>query len=123
MNINPNTALKPKNTVLSANGGAVAKVPKEFHVVQFTKIYELKKEAKMKAIEQRERAQRRFQSKPAPDFNAIHAKVARKREEQIPKITCPQTPLVLKRNRDAQERLQKHVSLYTFCVLINYQLT
>lgn len=82
---------------------------KEFNVVRFAKVYDLKKKAMLENIERKEREQRMFHSKKAPNFQAIHAAVDRKRQQHSPKITCPTTPSVLKRYRETQERLQKKV--------------
>lgn len=95
------------NAVRSGDGNG----QKEFNVVRFVKVYDLKKKAVMENIERKEREQRMFHSKKAPNFQAIHAAVERKRQETSPKITCPTTPSVLRRHREAQERVQKKVRI------------
>lgn len=83
---------------------------KEFNVVKFKELYEMRKKYKLKEIEQREREQRQFHSKPAPNFQAIHAQEERKKVQQPLKFTYPETPTVVRRHREAQERVQKKVS-------------
>lgn len=86
------------------------KPEREFNVVKYAKIYDGKKKAAMEAIDQKERAQRLFHSKPAPNFHAIHAAVECKRHQQPSKVTCPSTPSVLRRHTEKQAKLQKQVS-------------
>lgn len=101
----PNNDIKrePKSTDPS-NGD------REFTVVRFTKIYDVRKKAMLNAVQQKEREQRMFHSKPAPNFQAIHAAVERKRQQQAPKVTCPITPIVMRRHAEKQAQLQKQVS-------------
>lgn len=73
-------------------------------------------------IEQKERQQRQFHSKPAPNFHAIHTAVERKKIQHPTKYTCPETPTVVRRHREAQERLQKKVCKPYFYV-IDFNLT
>lgn len=105
----PNLNTQPESALHAVKSEVSEQKKKEFNVVRFARIYDLKKKCKREAIEKQEREQRKFHSKPAPDFNAIHAATERKRQQQSPKITCPSTPSVLKRHREAQERLQKKV--------------
>lgn len=94
-----------------------AESDREFNVVRFAKIYDGKKKAMLNAIQQKEREQRLFHSKPAPNFHAIHAAVERKRQHQPVRITCPKTPSVLRRHEESKERLQKQVCNCLLCYL------
>lgn len=87
---------------------------KDFNVIKFSQLYEAKRKMKMQIIEQKERAQRQFHSKPAPNFQAIHTAVERKKVQNPVKFTCPETPTVIRRHREAQERLQKKVCKHKF---------
>lgn len=85
------------------------KSDKDFNVVRFAKIYDVKKKTMLDAIQQKEREQRAFHSKPAPNFQAIHAAVDRKRQQVSAKVTCPLTPSVLRRHAEKKLVLQKQV--------------
>lgn len=116
---NRNIAVKTENSSLNTDMECPVKFTmrpietnkndKDFNVVRFVKIYDVKKREMLHAIQQKEREQRLFHSKPAPNFQAIHAAVERKRHQQAPKVTIPMTPIVLRRHAEKQVQLQKHV--------------
>lgn len=85
-----------------------SKVPNVYARVQLDK---LKREYRMKAIEQQERDQRKFHAKPAPKFNAIHAAQRQKRAQEEPKITVPITPQVVRSHRHYKEIAETKVSI------------
>lgn len=62
-------------------------------------LYKQRREVRMKVLEQKEREQRKFHAKPAPNFTAIHAVHAHKRTQEEPKITVPITPRVVHSHR------------------------
>lgn len=104
---------KPSSNVRPVNsGGPGMKKNKELNVVLNIEIMNLKRKARLEAIERQEREQRKFHSKPAPDFNRIHSAQAKKRAAEPMKVTHPQSPSVLRHHREAQERKQKKVSVY-----------
>lgn len=79
-------------------------------VYKFTEIYDQKKKLRVEQQRVKERQQRQFHSQPAPNFRAIHAAVDRKKQQISPQITCPKTPAVLRRHKEAQEKIQKMVN-------------
>ncbi|XP_055305323.1 targeting protein for Xklp2-like [Sitodiplosis mosellana] len=62
-------------------------------------LYKQRKEFRMKLLEKKERDQRKFHAKPAPNFNAIHVAQSKKRTQEEPKITIPKTPQVVRSHR------------------------
>lgn len=92
------------------------KVPetKDFNVVRVGKQYEQRKKARMEELERIEREKRKFRSKPAPNFSAIHAAMDNKRAEFQQKLTIPSTPLVVKHDREMKQLWQKRVSFLLF---------
>lgn len=83
---------------------------KEFNVVHYARFYEERKKLKLKQEEKRLQEQRRFISKPAPNFHAIHVAQQQKRLQQEPKFTIPTTPGVVHHHRERMEQIRKRVS-------------
>lgn len=84
--------------------------PKVFNVVLAGKIYEEKKKIRMEMIEKREREQRKFHAKPAPNFNSIHAH--QKRASEAVNYTIPTTPKVVHHHRKNMEKVKIKVSYF-----------
>lgn len=84
--------------------------PKIFNVVLAGKLYEEKKKLRMEQLIKKEREQRIFHAKPAPDFNYIHAHQKRAPEE--PKYTIPTTPNVVHHHRKNMEKTKAKVSYF-----------
>lgn len=92
------------------NAGTVAQEkPKEFRVVQYDKIYKTRQQHRAALEEQKRKELRSFQSKPAPNFQAIHAASSLKRAQEQIHITVPSTPKVMQRHREGVERIRKKV--------------
>lgn len=83
---------------------------KDFNVVRAGKLYEAKQKLRMEEKERIEREQRKFKSKKAPNFSAIHAALDQKKQKDDYQITVPHTPLVVKHNKEFKARWQKRVS-------------
>lgn len=87
---------------------------KDFNVVRAGKLYEERKKQRMEELEKVEREKRKFQSKPAPNFRAIHAAQEHKKSDRPMKVTIPTTPLAIKHDREIKQRWQKRVSSLSF---------
>lgn len=85
---------------------------KDFNVVRAGKLYEERKKQRMEELERIEREKRKFHSKPAPNFRAIHAAQEHNKIERPMKVTIPTTPLAIKHDREHKQRWQKRVSKY-----------
>lgn len=81
-----------------------------FNVVRAGKFYEDRKKQRLEELEKIEREKRKFHSKPAPNFRAIHAAQEHKKCERPMKVTIPTTPLAIKHDREIKLRWQKRVS-------------
>lgn len=80
------------------------------NVVEIGKLYEQKKQLRYRQTLQKEREQRKFHAKPAPNFAAIHAAHTKRREMDEPKITIPVTPNVVLHHRQYLEKIRAKVS-------------
>lgn len=85
------------------------------NVVKIGEIYEQKKKIRYQQTLQREREQRKFHAKPAPNFAAIHAASSKKRDTDEHKLTIPKTPRVVHTHRKYTEIIRKRVSSYFQC--------
>jgi len=65
---------------------------------RFKEIYEMKKQELLRQHLEQERNQRKFHSRPMPNFRQVHQQQANKQITH--RITCPVTPNVLKTSRD-----------------------
>lgn len=83
---------------------------KDFNVVHYAQFYEQRKKLKSQQEEKRLQELRKFTSKPAPNFQAIHAAQEQKRNQQEPKFTIPTTPLVVHHHREHLQRIRRRVS-------------
>lgn len=84
---------------------------REFNVIKYDQMYKTKQMQRIALEEKRRKELCSFQSKPAPNFQAIHAANGQKRnKEQIP-FTVPATPKVVQRHREAVERIRKKVCI------------
>lgn len=84
--------------------------PKDFNVVRYQHLYDLKQKTRQAREEQRLKELRTFQSKPVPNFRAIHATAQEKFAQAQIQFTVPSTPLVVQRHRESKERLRKKVN-------------
>lgn len=82
---------------------------KDFNVVKYGAVYEKKQKQRVALEDKRLKEQRMFTSKPAPNFNAIHAAQEQKRNQEPIRFTVPSTPKVLHRHREGVERMRKKV--------------
>lgn len=87
-----------------------AKSTQEPNVYKFTKIYDAKKKARLETVREQEKQQRQFHSQPAPNFSAIHDAAGKRKKQMQQQFTCPTTPAVLRRHKEAQEKIKKMVS-------------
>lgn len=92
---------------------------KDFNVVRAGKLYEERKKQRMEELEKVERAKRKFHSKPAPNFRAIHAAQEQKKYERPMKVTIPTTPLAIKHDREIKQLWQKRVSFFLAPLISN----
>lgn len=74
-------------------------------------LYKQRREIRMKVLEQKERDQRKFHAKPAPNFTVIHAVQAQKRVQEEPKVTVPITPRVVHSHRRYHDLVKAKVSI------------
>lgn len=100
---NLNDGSRPRQINTHATHSAVP------HVYLAGQIYEQKKKLRMAELERKEREQRQFHAKKAPNFNSIHAADNAKRVNQEHKHTVPKTPKVIHNHRKNYERVQAKV--------------
>lgn len=110
--------LKPRQINNYAKTGYSA-VP---HVYLAGQIYEQKKKLRMQELERKEREQRQFHAKRAPDFNSIHAARNAKKVVQEHKHTIPTTPKVVHNHRKEMERIQAKVNILISCLQMESKL-
>lgn len=84
---------------------------RDFNVIRAGKLYEERKKHRMEELERIEREKRKFHSKPAPNFRAIHAAQEQKKCDRPMKVTIPKTPLAIKHDREIKQIWQKRVSI------------
>lgn len=98
--------MKPR----TPNFASRPKVPNVPNVVLAGKIYEQKRIHRMEEILRKEREQRQFHAKKAPNFNSMHAARTAKRSNDEPNYTTPVTPNVVHHHRKNVERIRIKVS-------------
>lgn len=86
-------------------------------------LYKEKQKLLEKAQLKKDRDQRKFHAKPAPNFNAIHAANSKKRVQEDPKITVPRTPQVIRSHRIYSGMAEAKVSIKIKCCWDFYDST
>lgn len=79
--------------------------------IKSIQLYEAKKKMRMQKLQMKEKEQRTFHAKPAPNFLAIHEARTQKKSIEDLKITVPVTPKVVHNHRKNMERLKAKVSI------------